>query len=97
MSEHLDAATAHPDHYRDAVTATAGLTASLRDINYATLDRIDTVTVLTGHARFTDSHVLSVETVDGQAITVTARWIVVGTGSRPVLPPVPGLAGAEST
>jgi probable pyridine nucleotide-disulfide oxidoreductase len=91
-SEHLDTAAAHPDRYREAVTATAQLTASLRDINFATLDRIDTVTVLTGHARFTDSHKLDVETVDGQAITVTARFIVVGTGSRPVLPAVPGLA-----
>jgi probable F420-dependent oxidoreductase len=51
----------------------------VRDINYATLDRIETVTVLTGHARFTDSHVLSVETIDGHAITVTAQWIVVAT------------------
>jgi pyruvate/2-oxoglutarate dehydrogenase complex dihydrolipoamide dehydrogenase (E3) component len=93
-SEHLDAAAAHPDRYQEAVTATAQLTASLRDINYATLDRIETVTVLTGHARFTDPQVLSVETVDGQAITVTAQWIVVGTGSRPVLPQIPGLADA---
>ncbi|WP_445159940.1 FAD-dependent oxidoreductase [Mycobacterium sp. Dal123C01] len=91
-SEHLDAATAHPDCYHEAVIATGRLTASLRDINYATLDHIDGVTVLTGHARFADSHVLSVETVAGQSITVTATWVVVGTGSRPVLPPVPGLA-----
>lgn len=93
-SEHLDAAAAHPDRYQEAVTATAQLTASLRDINYATLDRIATVTVLTGRARFTNPQVLSVETVDGQAITVTAQWIVVGTGSRPVLPQILGLADA---
>ncbi|BBY20054.1 pyridine nucleotide-disulfide oxidoreductase [Mycobacterium stomatepiae] len=95
-SEHLDAATAHPDRYREAITATAQLTASLRDINYAALDRIETVTVLTGHASFTDSHVLNVKTIDGQSITVTAQWIVVGTGSRPVLPPIPGLADAPA-
>ncbi|MEZ0351779.1 FAD-dependent oxidoreductase [Mycobacterium sp. pR1184] len=93
-SEHLDASTTHPDGYREAVAATAGLTASLRDINFATLDRIETVTVLTGHAQFTDPHTLSVKTIDGQAVTVTAKWIVVGTGSRPVQPPVPGLADA---
>lgn len=93
-SERLDETTAHPDRYRAAVTATAQLTASLRDINFTTLDRIETVTVLTGHAAFTDAHVLSVKTIDGQAITVTAKWIVVGTGSRPVLPPIPGLADA---
>lgn len=91
-SEHLEPHAAHPDSYRDAVAATARLTASLRDINYATLDRIDTVTVLTGHARFTDPHALTVETVDGQSVTVTSRWVVVGTGSRPVLPPIPGIA-----
>ncbi|SOX54649.1 pyridine nucleotide-disulfide oxidoreductase, partial [Mycobacterium ahvazicum] len=93
-SEHLDASTTHPDRYREAVTATGQLTASLRDINFATLDRIDTVTVLTGHAQFTEPHTLNVKTIDGQAITVAAKWIVVGTGSRPVLPPVPGLADA---
>lgn len=93
-SEHLDASSTHPDRYRDAVAATGQLTASLRDINFATLDRIDTVKVLTGHAQFTDPHTLNVKTIDEQAITVAAKWIVVGTGSRPVLPPVPGLADA---
>jgi probable pyridine nucleotide-disulfide oxidoreductase len=91
-SEHLNRVASHPDQYRDAVAATAGLTAALREINYATLDQIDTVTVLTGHARFTDPHTLHVTTIDGPTIEVTARWLVADTGSRPVLPPIPGLS-----
>jgi probable pyridine nucleotide-disulfide oxidoreductase len=91
-SEYLEADTAHPNQYRDAVSATAQLTAALRWINYSTLDHIDTVTVLTGHARFADSHTLLVATVDGPTVTVTARWVVVDTGARPLLPPIPGLA-----
>lgn len=49
------------------------------------------VTVIREHARFTDAR-----TVESQSARVRARRFVVATGSRPVLPPVPGLdqAGA---
>ena len=90
-AEQLAADAAHPDEYTDAVAATAALTAELRGINYAMLDNLEQATVLTGHARFIDPHTLSVELPDGAAVTVAARWIVIGTGSRPVLPDIAGL------
>ena len=47
----------------------------------------DNVTLFEGHARFTD-----VRTLDtGTGETITADHVVVATGSRPVLPDVPGL------
>src|SRR6185312_140657 len=50
-SEHL-APGAHPQHYRDAVAATAQLTSTLRAANFAMLDTLDAATVLTGEAVF---------------------------------------------
>lgn len=91
-SEHLADGTVHADDYHRAVESTAELTADLRAVNFAMLDKLDTVTVLTGHARFTDPHTLHVQTTDGATVTVSAQWIVVGTGSRPVLPDIAGLA-----
>ncbi|AQT81393.1 pyridine nucleotide-disulfide oxidoreductase [Mycolicibacterium litorale] len=92
QSERLTPAEVHVEPYRHAVASTAALTAGMRAGNFAMLDNLDSVTVLTGHARFVDPHTLSVDTVDGATVTVAARWIVIGTGSRPVLPDIPGLA-----
>jgi pyruvate/2-oxoglutarate dehydrogenase complex dihydrolipoamide dehydrogenase (E3) component len=46
------------------------------------------VRVLAGHARFRDRRTV---TVDGEH-TIRARRFVIATGSRPVVPPIPGLA-----
>ena len=54
----------------------------------------DFVDVLTGTARFTGPRRLSVDQA-GTVTTVTADQIVLATGSRPVLPDVPGLAEAR--
>lgn len=91
-AESLPGDGSHRSAYTEAVAATAGITAELRTINYAMLDNLDAATVLTGHARFLDPHRLAVQLSDGGTVTVTARWIVIGTGSRPVLPDIPGLA-----
>ncbi|MGB3485068.1 MAG: FAD-dependent oxidoreductase [Mycobacterium sp.] len=77
--------------YAEAVAATERLTAGLRAANLASLAPIPTVRVLTGPARFIDTTSVVVETDDGM-VTVTARSIVIGTGSAPVLPDVPGLS-----
>ncbi|OBG89452.1 pyridine nucleotide-disulfide oxidoreductase [Mycobacterium sp. E802] len=90
-AEMLSGVDPHPSEYAAAVAATADITAELRAINYAMLENLDTATVLTGHARFLDPHRLAVKLTDGSTVTVTARWIVIGTGSQPVLPDIPGL------
>lgn len=91
-AEMLTGVEPHRSEYAGAVATTAGITAELRAINYAMLDDLDAATVLTGSARFLDPHRLVVQLSDGSAVTVAAHWIVIGTGSRPVLPDIPGLA-----
>jgi probable pyridine nucleotide-disulfide oxidoreductase len=90
-SEHLNGGEAHPDEYRAAVSATGDLTAGMRAANYTMIDSIETAEVLTGSARFVDAHTVAVTTDDGE-VAVSATWIVIGTGSRPTLPDIPGLA-----
>jgi mycothione reductase len=53
------------------------------------------LTLLRGTARFTGPKVLSVDLNDGGTEEVTADTVVLGAGSRPVLPPIPGLADAH--
>lgn len=90
QGEELTERPPSPDSYRAAVRTTAELTAALRAENYAMLDSIPTVEVLTGVAQFHDPH--SVKVDDGQRVTtVHADVIVVGTGSEPVWPDIPGL------
>lgn len=90
-SEHLGSSP-HPHAYRSAVERTQQLTAGLRAENFAMLDTIDSVTVLTGEGRFVNETTVEVKTSD-DTTTVTGRHIVIGTGSAPVFPDIPGLEG----
>ena len=95
QSERIGEADAGPESYRRAVSVELALTAKMRAGNFALLDDIDSVTVLTGRARFVDSHTVHVTMTDGGgAITVTADHVVVGTGSQPIIPDIPGLRGS---
>ncbi|MDX3355405.1 FAD-dependent oxidoreductase [Streptomyces sp. ME01-24h] len=81
---------------RAAVAKTATLTEALRDRNFSMLDDIDSVTVITGRARFLDEK--SVEVSAGaDRLVVTAPTIVVNTGAEPVLPHIPGLRSSAYT
>lgn len=51
------------------------------------------ITVLQGEARFIDTHSLLVRSSDGGEQTVHFDRALIGTGARPAIPPVPGLAG----
>ena len=76
--------------YGAAVAATTQLTDTLRAANLNMFASIPTATVLTGHATFVDEHTVAVETDNGPT-TVRAANIVIGTGSVPVVPDIPGL------
>jgi len=90
--EHLPEGAARPSAYAGAVAATEQLTAGLRAANLAALAQIPTVTVLTGRARFVSADSVEVQIGDDEVITVTAGDIVIGTGSVPVIPDIPGLS-----
>ncbi|SEH76992.1 Pyruvate/2-oxoglutarate dehydrogenase complex, dihydrolipoamide dehydrogenase (E3) component [Mycolicibacterium rutilum] len=89
-SEHSPRGSSGTLVYADAVAATERLTAGLRAANLAALQSVPSVRVLTGRASFIDANSVAVETEDGLA-TVVARDIVIGTGSTPVIPDLPGV------
>ncbi|MDG4667364.1 FAD-dependent oxidoreductase [Mycobacterium sp. 236(2023)] len=94
-AEHLGPGV-HRENYHQAVEFTQSLTATLRAKNLAMLETLDTATVLTGQARFVDPHTVEVRTTDGGVVTVSGRYVVIGTGSQAVIPDIPGLADAPN-
>jgi probable pyridine nucleotide-disulfide oxidoreductase len=76
--------------YTGAVSKVDALTTRLRGINFAMLDNIDAVTVITGRAVFTDARTVEISAGEDR-LTVRAEFIVIGTGSEPVIPDVAGL------
>ncbi|WP_432854002.1 FAD-dependent oxidoreductase [Amycolatopsis sp. CA-161197] len=83
-----------PERHRKAVEATRALTAAMRGKNFAMLDTIDTVTVITGKATFLDPKTVRVAAGD-DVLRITADTIVINTGAVPSVPAIPGLR--EST
>ncbi len=82
-----------PSYFADSIAGVRALTSDFRAGNFDALDSKDTATVITGAARFVDPHTVAVG--DGaDRITVTAPTILLNTGSRPVIPAIPGLASS---
>ncbi len=75
------------DHKRAVV-------AEMVDRNQANFDRSG-MTLLIGTARFTGPRAVEVSLPDGGMRTLTADHVFINTGTRPALPPVPGLAAAQ--
>ncbi|WP_028933504.1 FAD-dependent oxidoreductase [Pseudonocardia spinosispora] len=82
------------ERHRTAIEATRVLTTRLRTANFAMLDTIDSVTVITGRAAFLDPKTVQV-TRGEDVLTVHAETIVINTGAAPTVPPIPGLADSE--
>lgn len=76
----------------------AGVLNRVRDVvahfrsheNPETLQKLG-VETLTGHASFLNAHTLQVKEPHGQKRAISGKNIVLSTGSRPVVPPIPGL------
>ena len=65
----------------------------LRDKKYESILRDQpAITVLNGEARFVDAHTLVIQLNDGGEQTVHFDRAFIGTGARPTVPPIPGLA-----
>ncbi|MFI5592206.1 dihydrolipoyl dehydrogenase family protein [Amycolatopsis sp. NPDC051758] len=80
--------------FATSIAGVRALTSAFRAGNFESLDGRETATVITGTARFVDPHTVAVGEGDDR-ITVTAPTILVNTGSEPVVPPIPGLAGSK--
>jgi pyruvate/2-oxoglutarate dehydrogenase complex dihydrolipoamide dehydrogenase (E3) component len=80
--------------YERAVGEVHAMTSLFRKGNFDALDGMDTASVITGHAEFTDPHTVTVDTGD-ERLTVTAEHILINTGSTPVIPNIPGLRASR--
>ncbi len=78
-------------HYAASIRAKDGLTATLRAANFAMLDTIDTVTVITAHAEFVGPRRVRL-TVGSDVRELTGERFFLNTGSLPVVPDIPGAA-----
>jgi pyruvate/2-oxoglutarate dehydrogenase complex dihydrolipoamide dehydrogenase (E3) component len=81
------------EFFAHSITGVRALTSAFRAGNFEALDGKDTATVITGAAGFVDPHTVAVGEGDDRT-TVTAPTILVNTGSEPVVPAIPGLAGS---
>ncbi|MFI1096407.1 FAD-dependent oxidoreductase [Streptomyces sp. NPDC020917] len=77
--------------YERSVEKVQDVREFMRKGNYDGLNGLETVTILTGKAVFTDPHAVAVTRQDGERLTVTAETILINAGSRPVVPDIPGL------
>ncbi|MCU1661403.1 MAG: pyridine nucleotide-disulfide oxidoreductase [Pseudonocardia sp.] len=80
--------------YQQAIGAVEELTTLLRGKNFQMLDTIDSVTVVTGRARFLDPTTVEVA-AGSDRLTISAETIVINTGAEPVIPDIPGLRASK--
>ncbi|MDT8385731.1 MAG: mercury(II) reductase [Gammaproteobacteria bacterium] len=67
--------------------------AQLREAKYENiLESVPGIELVRGWARFEDAHSLRIDGPGGESCTVTADRILIASGARPALPPIPGLA-----
>ena len=82
--------------FEHAVGEVQALTSTFRAGNYEALNGADTITVVTGTARFVDPHTVAVG--DGaDELRVVADTFLINTGSEPVVPDLPGLRKSPRT
>ena len=85
--------SAREARYRAAIEEKRRLTAALREKNYAKLASSG-VKVIDGEASFVGSHELEVRLATGETARLFGKQIFINTGSRPFVPPVPGLSSS---
>ena len=76
--------------YKKAVGEKERLTGALRKKNFDKLNSLPNVDVITGTASFDSPNQLSVQT-DFETFSIESEQIFINTGSRPFIPPIPGL------
>src|ERR1700754_4667356 len=77
------------EFYEAAVHKVQAVREMMRKGNIDGLESFETVTVLTGEARFVDPHTVEVDT--GETVRVSGETVLINAGSEPVVPGIPGL------
>lgn len=67
------------------------LTGAMRGKNFAMLDGLENARVITGHGTFVGPDTVEVTDQEGTTYQISAQVILVNTGARPVIPPIPGV------
>ncbi len=76
--------------YQRAIEEKDQVTSMLRQKNFAKLDNNPNVTVYTGTASFLSQKSIFVE-MRGETLELEAEKIIINTGSRPIIPNIPGV------
>ena len=82
-------------NYHDAIINKEDLITKLRNKNYAKLADLQNVDVITATAKFVDDHHVAICTENEEEI-IFGDLIFVNTGATPVMPPIKGLATANT-
>ena len=83
------------ERYAQAIARKEVLTATLRGKNYHKVADAPTATVIDGTASFVDARHVSIAREDG-ALVIEGEKVFINTGSRPFVPPIPGLADSRN-
>ena len=63
--------------------------------SYRLSDECPNITVFKGEGRFVDKRMLEVTDPEGRVSQISGRYVVLGAGARPFIPPYPGLADID--
>ena len=77
------------EYFRQAVAGRDELVHDLNTANHRMLEGL--ATLVDGEARFTGPREVDVRTLSGEALTIRAQTVVIGTGTVPARPDLPGL------
>jgi pyruvate/2-oxoglutarate dehydrogenase complex dihydrolipoamide dehydrogenase (E3) component len=84
------------EFYERSVAKVQQVREFMRVGNYDGLNALDRLTVITGHAVFSDPHTITVTDGDKRQ-TISAETILINTGSEPIVPDIPGLRASRFT
>ncbi|HWH19130.1 MAG TPA: FAD-dependent oxidoreductase, partial [Solirubrobacterales bacterium] len=82
------------EFYAQAVAEVQEIREFMRRGNFDGMEAMETVTVLTGPARFLDPYTVEVE-LGGERARVSAERVLINSGSEPRIPDIPGLATSK--
>ena len=78
------------EFYERAVADVQAIREMMRSGNFEALNSVDTVTIVTGRATFTNPHTVVASAGDSR-VTITADAILINTGAEPIVPDIAGL------
>ena len=82
-----------PDEYLPkAIASRDALIDKLRAANHAMLASLETVTLVSGEARFIGPHEVRVQ-AGSETLDISAEAVVINTGTSPAMPDIPGING----